>query len=138
MVYPLGGQLSAAGVDVISNNLSSLLGPGKVTALRFATRIMDDPAGTPWGTYHAAGNGETTWCGFARQIFQSAAEHGLPIAEVAPITTADYPTLARRPANSRLDCSKLRQFFRLDLPDWRIGVRDCVTRLARLPGESGP
>ena len=103
-----------------------------------ATRIMDDPAGTPWGTYHAAGNGETTWCGFARQIFQSAAEHGLPIAEVAPITTADYPTLARRPANSRLDCSKLRQFFRLELPDWRIGVRDCVARLARLPGESGP
>ena len=53
-------------------------------------------------------------------------------AAVKPITTAEYPTPARRPANSRLDCSKLSAAFGITLPDWREGVAECVARLASL------
>lgn len=83
----------------------------------------------PWGIYHAAGAGETTWCGFAREIFRVSAELGGPTAEVEAITTADYPTPAKRPGNSRLDCGKLERRFCITLPDWREGARQCVERL---------
>jgi dTDP-4-dehydrorhamnose reductase len=84
----------------------------------------------PWGIFHAVNAGETTWCGLAREIFRQAARHRLPVASVNPLTTASYPTLARRPANSRLACGKLQGTFGLALPDWRQGVTDCLARLA--------
>ena len=83
----------------------------------------------PWGVYHAAGSGETTWCGFAREIFKQSAERGGPAASVKAIGTADYPTPARRPANSRLDCGKLETAFGVRMPDWRAGTAACVGRL---------
>lgn len=98
--------------------------------LALASRAVTDPGATAWGVYHAVNGGETTWCGFAQEIFRSAAEYGLPAAEVVPIATADHPTLAARPANSRLNCDKLRRSFGLELPDWQVGVRNCVARLA--------
>ncbi len=88
-------------------------------------------AAAPWGLYHACGGGETTWCGFAREIFRVSVERGGPFAKVNAITTADYPTAARRPANSRLDCSRLDRTFNIKLPDWREGVDDCVGRLLK-------
>jgi dTDP-4-dehydrorhamnose reductase len=54
--------------------------------------------------------------------------------EIAVIATADYPTLVRRPANSRLNCDRLRRSFGLDLPDWQLGVQVCVARLAETAG----
>jgi dTDP-4-dehydrorhamnose reductase len=102
--------------------------------LAIASRVSADPAGTRWGIYHAVGGGETTWFGLAREIFRRAAEQGLPAADVAAIATAAYPTPARRPANSRLNCDKLHRSFGLELPDWQVGVQDCVARLA----ESAP
>ncbi|MDP3075380.1 dTDP-4-dehydrorhamnose reductase [Bradyrhizobium sp.] len=102
--------------------------------LAIASRAVADPHGTPWGIYHAVGAGETTWCGFAREIFSSAAEHGLPTAQVAAITTAGFPTSARRPANSRLNCDRLRQAFGVELPDWRVGVERCIARLSESAG----
>lgn len=98
--------------------------------LALARKIKKDAAAIPWGTYHAVNAGDTTWCGFAREVFRRAREQGLPAAEVVPIGAADYPTPARRPMNSRLDCAALRRSFGLQLPDWRVGVRDCVARLA--------
>jgi dTDP-4-dehydrorhamnose reductase len=99
--------------------------------LATAARIVADPAGISWGIYHAVGGGETTWFGFAREVFRCAAEHGLPVADVTAIATSAYPTPARRPANSRLNCDRLRSLLGLELPDWRVGVQDCVARLAR-------
>lgn len=84
----------------------------------------------PWGIYHAAGSGETTWCGFAREIFRLAGVHGLPAATVKPIATADYPTAAQRPVNSRLDLSKLTATFGTVMPAWQTGASACVVRLA--------
>lgn len=98
--------------------------------LAMATRIAADPAGMRWGVYHAVGAGETTWFGFAREVFRHAAEHGLPAAEVAAIAAAAYPTPARRPANSRLNCDRLRLSLGLELPDWRVGAQDCVARIS--------
>ena len=84
-----------------------------------------------WGIYHAAGSGETTWCGMAREVFDQARQHGLPDANVRAITTADYPTPAARPKNSRLDCGKLEAQFGLRMPSWESGVARCVAELAR-------
>lgn len=76
------------------------------------------------GIFHAAGSGETTWHGLAVGTFQEAARHGAKVPEVAPIATADWPTPAKRPANSRLDCSRLQRVFGIRLPHWR----DSLTR----------
>jgi dTDP-4-dehydrorhamnose reductase len=98
--------------------------------LAIAARLAADPAGMHWGVYHAVGGGETTWFGFAREIFRRAAEQGLPAAEVDAIAAAAYPTPARRPANSRLNCDRLRHSLGLELPEWPAGIQDCVARLA--------
>ena len=82
-----------------------------------------------WGTYHVAGIGEATWCELAREVFRQSAESGGPSATVRAIATADYPTPAERPSNSRLDCSKLEADYGLRLPNWRIGVTACVRDL---------
>ncbi len=91
-----------------------------------ATRNAGDDC---WGTYHAAGTGEVTWCGLAREVFRISAAHGGPSAAIEAITTADYPTPARRPANSRLDCSRLATRFGIVMPPWQSGVADGVGRL---------
>jgi len=71
------------------------------------------------GIFHAAGSGATTWHGLAVAAFQEAARHGARVPEVAPIATADWPTPAKRPANSQLACSRLKTVFDVALPDWR-------------------
>jgi dTDP-4-dehydrorhamnose reductase len=89
-------------------------------------------AGWPWApgeVFHAAGSGETTWCGFAREIFAISEAAGGPSCAVEAITTAEYPTLAKRPANSRLDCSKLAATLGRPFPDWRGSLRETVLRL---------
>ena len=85
----------------------------------------------PWGVYHAAGSGTTTWRGLAQEVFRCSAAHGGPTAEVAPIRSADYPTPAQRPANSQLDCAKLERTFGVRLPAWQEGVAECVERLVK-------
>ncbi len=71
------------------------------------------------GIFHAAASGETTWHGLACAVFASAARYGHPVPEVAPIATADWPTPAQRPADSRLDCGRLARVFDVRLPPWR-------------------
>ena len=78
------------------------------------------------GTYHLAAGGETSWHGFACHVLEYARAKGRDF-KVAPdavkaITTADYPTPAQRPLNSRLDTFRLRETFGLHLPDWKIAV----------------
>ena len=78
------------------------------------------------GVYHAAGTGETTWCDFARAIFQEAQRHGGKVPVVEPIPTSAYPTPAKRPGNSRLDCGRLEAVFGVRLPAWRDSVARTV------------
>lgn len=71
------------------------------------------------GIFHAAGSGETSWHGLAVATFEEAARHGAKMPVVVPIATSDWPTPAKRPANSRLDCSRLDAAFGVRLPHWR-------------------
>ena len=75
-----------------------------------------------WGTYHLAGGGATTWAGFAERIFayQNLATGRRP--RVCPITTADYPTPAQRPANSRLDSSWIAARLGIVCPPWEASL----------------
>jgi dTDP-4-dehydrorhamnose reductase len=85
------------------------------------------------GIYHATGTGETTWYDFARAIFESAKSCGLTPPSVTPISTADWPTPAKRPSDSRLDCAKLERVFQERLPNWTASlpaiVHEIMTRL---------
>lgn len=86
------------------------------------------------GIFHMTAAGEASWADFAEAIFADSASLGGPNARVRRITTADYPTPARRPANSRLDCSRLERAHAVRLPHWRISLREVVERL--VGGES--
>ena len=101
--------------------------------LDIAEHVATHTLSPAWGVYHAAASGETTWHGFASEIVRSAACLGVPQVPVIPITTADYPTPARRPANSRLDCGKLERTFGVRQPSWQQGVADCIAQLAKSP-----
>lgn len=79
--------------------------------------------------YHCAGSGETTWCGLACHTLGASRKYGGPFAEVTGITTKDWPTKAPRPANSRLDCTKLGRDFAWRAPDWRDSTEFVVHRL---------
>ena len=84
---------------------------------------------TNWGTYHFAGGGRVTWHGFAEAIFDLAAPwRGTPPL-VEAITTADYPTAARRPANSVLDCSRIGAAFGIVPRPWRAALAEVIGEL---------
>ena len=105
-------------------------------------RVVDDQRGAPtWshdiaattlallkarspqsGVYHLTAGGATTWCGFAREIFRIA---GIQ-TPVEPITTADYPTPAKRPANSVLSNEKMKNTFKVGLPSWGESLERCL------------
>ncbi|MFN3943475.1 MAG: dTDP-4-dehydrorhamnose reductase [Allosphingosinicella sp.] len=82
------------------------------------------------GTYHLAGTGETSWCGFAQAVFDACERNGLPSATARPIGTEAYPTKAVRPRNSRLSCVKFRRDFGYEAPNWRASANTTVARLA--------
>ncbi|MBV9654430.1 MAG: dTDP-4-dehydrorhamnose reductase [Acetobacteraceae bacterium] len=69
--------------------------------------------------FHLAGTGSATWHAFATAVFESAARYGISPPAIEPIATADWPTAAKRPANSRLDCSLAASRFGVSLPHWR-------------------
>lgn len=81
------------------------------------------------GVFHMTARGEASWADFAQAIFTASAAVGGPSATVRRITTTDYPTPATRPANSRLDCTRIAQVHGVTLPDWQGAVKDIVARL---------
>lgn len=81
------------------------------------------------GTYHLCGTGAVTWCGLARAVFSASQDLGGPSAEVMAITTAEFPTAARRPANSRLSTDAFHQRYGFRLPAWQDSLPDVVSRL---------
>jgi dTDP-4-dehydrorhamnose reductase len=79
--------------------------------------------------YHVAAAGRCSWAEFAEAIFAGAKARGGPHAQVDRIGSADFPTAARRPANSVLDCNKAAAVG-IALPDWRVGLNACLDALA--------
>lgn len=82
-------------------------------------------------TYHLAGTGSTSWCGFAQAIMDECERLGFPSARIEPIATADWPTKATRPLNSRLSSAKFAQDFGFVMPRWEQSLAEVVERLAR-------
>ncbi len=96
---------------------------GIADALFTAARAM--VAGQAGGAHHYSGAPDVSWADFARAIMEEA---GLA-CEIADIPTSAYPTPAKRPANSRMDCSALEAAFGIARPDWRAGLRDVLVEL---------
>jgi dTDP-4-dehydrorhamnose reductase len=97
--------------------------------IAIAARVKDDSSSALRGIFHMTGSGEATWADFAEAVFHEAEAHGRRSTQVKRIATADYPTPARRPANSRLDNEKLARVYGIRLPDWRQSVAACCARL---------
>jgi len=95
-----------------------------VIALRMA---QDRDA--PTGTFHGVNGGEATWYDLANYVFDVVARRGQPRPKVTPIETKDYPTPARRPANSRLATGRLAQAYSITLRPWQVAVEEIVDRL---------
>ncbi len=83
----------------------------------------------PWGVYHFTGTGITTWYDFANEIIDSAAPYTGRKPAVKAITTADYPTPARRPKNSALDSSRFASMFGYSAAPWQTRTREIVEQL---------
>jgi dTDP-4-dehydrorhamnose reductase len=85
------------------------------------------------GTYHAVGDGETSWHGYAQHVIEFARARGEAIKvardAIAPVPTSAFPTPAKRPANSRMNTHKLRTTFGLTLPSWQTGVDRMLTEV---------
>lgn len=98
--------------------------------VRIAGRI-DDSSEVAWGTYHLTGRGETTWFGFAERIFVRLEQEEGRRPVLTPIDSASYPTPARRPVNSRLDCTRIRTAFDVELPLWHDSLERVLDKLFR-------
>ena len=87
----------------------------------------------PYGTYHCVAGGETNWCDYARFVIGEAIKAGKSMKvrpdAIKAITTADYPTPAKRPANSRLETRLFRDTFGLELPHWQAGLDQILQRI---------
>jgi dTDP-4-dehydrorhamnose reductase len=100
---------------------SRLIAEATALAVRQVLAAADATAFT--GTYHLAASGSTNWHTFASRIVEMMPEAERRCREVVGITTAEYPTPAKRPAYSVLDCAKLKKTFGMQLPDWEDGLR---------------
>jgi dTDP-4-dehydrorhamnose reductase len=97
-------------------------------ALR-AAQALDAGEITGAQLFHLTGGGDATWADFAEAVFEESAARGGPRPRVRRIATADYPTPARRPANSRLDCGRIVRDLNWTIRPWREGLRDCFKEL---------
>jgi dTDP-4-dehydrorhamnose reductase len=99
-------------------------------ALQTITLRLIEDQHAPTGRFHFVNAGEATWCELARFIFAEAARHGGPSPAIEGIATADYPTRARRPANSRLDTAAITAAFGIVPRPWQEAVAAVVAALA--------
>lgn len=81
-----------------------------------------------WGVYHLTAQGETSWFGFAEAIGAQLRAEGKACAELEPIPSSAYPTPAKRPLNSRLDCTRLQQQWHVSQPQWQDALHECLAQ----------
>lgn len=111
-----------------SGNPTSALDLADVV-IAVAQHLVDGSDVRHRGIFHAAGKGEGTWADLAEIVFAASAANGGPSAHVNRIATVDYPTPARRPANSRLNCTALFERHGVSFPDWRVSAAAVTARL---------
>lgn len=88
-------------------------------------RFVDALPNVPYGIYHFSNSGNTSWAGFAKRIMEL---YGLNCT-INPITTAEYPTPAKRPHYSVLDCSGTTALLQFEIPSWESSLEDCIQQL---------
>lgn len=114
-------------LSVVGDQFGSPTYAGDIAlALLTLARRVADGQDVAWGIYHYSGAPYTCWADFARAVIEQAVEagHVARLPDIRPITTAEYPTPARRPANSRLDCRKIEAAFGIAPSDWQAALRD--------------
>lgn len=94
-----------------------------------ATNMLESAGIETRGIFHMTAAGEGSWADLAEAVFADSKQVGGPFAGVKRISSADYPTPAKRPANSRLDCRKLERVHGVRLPQWRNSLQSVVERL---------
>lgn len=100
--------------------------PTSADALAAAVfRVLKAGSGAQ-GLYHASCSGETTWYGFAQEIFATLARRGSRVPKLVPIRSEDYRSAAKRPRNSVLDNGKLLRAFGVALPHWKAALDECL------------
>lgn len=130
----------------------------RLASERNALEVVDDQVGTPTsaaliaesttrairaaesdpaveGLYHLTPTGETTWYGYAKFVIETARDAGWPVMvknhAIVPVPTTAFPTPARRPRNSRMDCDKFMHTFEVSLPDWRAGIKQVLAEVIK-------
>ncbi len=107
---------------------------GKPTSAREIARVIYEVLKAKqeaWGIYHLAQPNAVTWFDFAQSIFAEAEQQDLPlrVKQVNAITTADFPTPAKRPENSELNCSKLETTFNIKLQPWNVSLAEVICEM---------
>lgn len=112
------------GTPTFANDLAWTV--GKIAARIHGEQPLDANC---WGLFHVSGAGETSWYEFASAIVQGAVRRGGKNVQVEPIPTCEYPTRAIRPAFSKLDTTKIRVTYGIDLAPWHVGLEACLDEL---------
>ncbi|NKB43487.1 MAG: dTDP-4-dehydrorhamnose reductase [Alphaproteobacteria bacterium] len=123
----LGEKQDALRIVGDQHGCPSFAGDLADTILKISDRMRSgDVPANGHGTFHCTGEGSTTWCDFARTIFELAGPTTGRVPTVDGITTAEYPTPARRPANSVLDCGKLTRTYGITLRPWQEALAEML------------
>lgn len=124
-------SLSVVADQVGAPTGAALIADVTARALRTVAQVSERDA--RWGLHHLAASGFTSWHGYAQHVIGRARELGMSLRAtpetIRAISTAEYPTAATRPANSRLCTARLRAAFGLELPDWTCGVDQVLDQL---------
>lgn len=122
----LGSQRSELGIVADQFGGPTYAGDIAAALLLMAKKAVDTPADVQWGVYHFAGEPHVSWYDFATVIFEKAVT--ADVLDKSPrlnaLTTDQYPTPAKRPANSRLDCSKIKNQFGIEPSDWQNALNN--------------
>ncbi|MEO1531576.1 MAG: dTDP-4-dehydrorhamnose reductase [Pseudomonadota bacterium] len=123
----LGAERDALRVVADQKGSPTFAGDLAICCLKLAEKLATAPeGGDAWGVFHAAGRGETSWHGLAEATFERVAPHTGRRPSVAAIATDEYPTPAKRPANSVLDCARLARVHGLALRHWRVALAEML------------
>lgn len=118
-------------LNIVGDQIGSPTSAEDVTdgILTVASNLVRNRDAALRGIFHMTASGETSWAGFAKAIFAASAKHGGPSARVRSIATADYPTAAARPANSRLNSTLIKCRHGIVLPSWQTSLETAVSCL---------
>jgi dTDP-4-dehydrorhamnose reductase len=118
---------------IVADQTGGPTSAGDIAQMLLSLAVAVDGGQNCWGTFHFASADPTSWHGFAQAIFAGARLENTP--DLVPITSAEYPSPARRPANSVLDCALIRRTFGIAQPSWRVALAKVLDELRPSRGD---